>query len=129
MLSRARRLHLGAMLLLVAAIAIGCGGQEGESVAEHATDAADAVKEHAAGAADAVKEHGEAAMVQVLAAADAADGSKDKVVAKCGGCKLGMDGSADHALKVKDYEMHFCSADCKSHFAENTEKAVMALKK
>ena len=119
MLSRARRLQLGGLLILVAAVAWGCGSQEGESAAGHA---ADAVKEQGSAVA-------QAAMVQILAAADAADGSEDKVVSKCAGCKLGMDGSADYTLKVKEYEMHFCGADCKSHFAEDTEKAVMAMKK
>ena len=64
----------------------------------------------------------------MLAAADLADGSEDKIIAKCAGCKLGMDGNADFALTVEDYEMHFCGADCKAHFAEDTEQAVMALK-
>ena len=40
MLSRARRLHLGGLLLLVMAIAVGCGGQEAEPSAEELAAAA-----------------------------------------------------------------------------------------
>ncbi len=63
-----------------------------------------------------------------LAKADAVDGKTDKVVAKCAACSLGMDGSAEHELAVKDYKMHFCSADCKKSFEADPEKSVMAMK-
>jgi hypothetical protein len=118
MLTRVRRIHLGGLLFFVMLIALGCSGQEGETANEQA-EAADAQ------GGDAVAQ---AEILTILAAADAADGTEDKVVSKCAGCKLGMDGSADYALTVENYEMHFCGADCKSHFADDTEKAVMALK-
>ena len=51
-----------------------------------------------------------------LAKADAADGSEDRVVGKCAGCALHMDGSADHPLEVAEYTLHLCSADCKKGF-------------
>jgi len=63
----------------------------------------------------------------MLAAADKVDGTEDKVVSKCGGCALGMDGSHDHALKVGDYEMHFCSEYCQKVFEKDTEGSVMGL--
>ena len=118
MLSRARRMHLGGLLFFVMAIAVGCGGQESD------TPAADVSHETESGG-DAVAQ---SAMMTILASADNADGTADKVVSKCAGCKLGMDGSADYALTVEGYEMHFCGADCKSHFADDTKNAVMALK-
>ncbi len=63
-----------------------------------------------------------------LAKADLADGKEDKVVSKCGACDLGMDGSADHALTVSGYTLHFCSAGCRSHFEEDTSNAIVAMK-
>ena len=63
------------------------------------------------------------ALEAVLAAADHVDGEDDKVVKRCAGCKLGMDGSEEHALAVADYTLHFCSADCKQAFAEDAEQA------
>lgn len=124
MLTRARRIHLGGLLFFVMVIALGCGGQEGETAQEH-PETADAHAEAAdAHAADATAQ---SEIVAILAKADAADGSEDKVVSKCAGCKLRMEGSADYALTVENYEMHFCGTDCKSHFEDDTEKAVMAL--
>ena len=122
MLSRTRILPLGGLLFLVMAIAVGCGGQEGDTA--HQAEAAGSQAAEAHGGDQAV--HTE--MMTILAAADAADGTEDKVVAKCAGCKLGMDGSADYALNVEQYEMHFCGTDCKSRFAEDTEQSVMAMK-
>jgi hypothetical protein len=43
-----------------------------------------------------------------LAKADTADGTTDKIVHKCAGCALGMDGKADHAVKVGEYTLHLC---------------------
>lgn len=62
-----------------------------------------------------------------LAKADAIDGSTDKVVTKCGGCALRMDGSDKHAINVSGYTMHFCSAKCKTEFSKDTIQSVMAL--
>ncbi|MBL8755165.1 MAG: hypothetical protein JNK15_17810 [Planctomycetes bacterium] len=47
-----------------------------------------------------------------LAAADKKDGKEDKVVHKCAGCALHMDGDAKFALKVGGYDMHFCKDAC-----------------
>lgn len=62
-----------------------------------------------------------------LLLADRHDGSEDKVVARCGGCALHMDGSAAHALTVGDYQMHFCSDFCQKTFADKPEESVLAL--
>ena len=62
-----------------------------------------------------------------LALADQVDGTKDGVVARCAGCMLGMDGSADHALQVGDFQMRFCSDVCRGLFAEDVQKSVMAM--
>ncbi len=62
-----------------------------------------------------------------LAKADALDGTADKVVTKCASCALGMDGSAEHSVKVLDYTMHFCTEGCAKTFAEDTTKSVLAM--
>jgi len=51
-----------------------------------------------------------------LQAADAADGTKDHVVAKCAVCGLAMDGTSEHVSRYAGYELHFCSSECKETF-------------
>jgi YHS domain-containing protein len=51
-----------------------------------------------------------------LEAADAADGVKDHVVAKCAVCGLGMDGTAEHVSRYGGYELRFCSRECRETF-------------
>ncbi len=68
-----------------------------------------------------------AAMAVKLDLADKVDGTEDKVVHKCAGCSLGMDGKKEMALQVGDYEMHFCKDACLAKFKDDTEKAVTAL--
>lgn len=63
----------------------------------------------------------------MLAAADAQDGAPDKVVAKCAGCALSMDGKAEHVLAVGDYDLRFCSAQCRANFAPQAAEKVLAL--
>lgn len=67
------------------------------------------------------------AILAKLTAADAVDGTTDKVVGKCAGCALGMDGSPDHKLEMEGYAMHFCSAGCKDGFSADTAKKVLAM--
>jgi len=72
---------------------------------------------------------GEALSAEVeanLAKADAIDGKTDHVVSKCGMCALRMAGSDAHVTKLGDYELHFCSDDCKESFDENPTGAVLA---
>ncbi len=61
----------------------------------------------------------------VLAAADAADGTTDHVVARCAVCGLGMDGVAEHAATFEGYTLYFCSAECRESFEANP-KAILA---
>ena len=69
-----------------------------------------------------------AAVVAILAKADAVDGKTDKVISKCAACALGMDGSAEHALTMHEYKMHFCSAGCKTKYEKEGDKAIMSMK-
>ena len=107
-----RTLATVAMAMLVMAGLSGCA----EKAGEHAEEA----KSHAAKAVST------AANAQ-LALADQVDGTEDKVVHNCAGCKLAMAGKADHALQVGDYAMHFCTEPCKEGFAEDVEKSLLAL--
>ena len=115
------------LILIAVAPLVGCGHEAGDHVAAAHDKIADAV--HGADAAPeldpAAKQE---AIAKVLAAADALDGETDNVVAKCPGCKLAMDGKAEHAAQVGDYELHFCSASCAEHFTEDTETSLLALK-
>lgn len=63
-----------------------------------------------------------------LAAADAYDGSPDKVVGKCAVCRLGMDGTADHVIKAHGYTLRFCKAGCKTKFGKDVDKSILTLK-
>jgi YHS domain-containing protein len=62
-----------------------------------------------------------------LAKADAFDGKVDKVVTKCLGCGLGMDGKKELAATTAGYTLYLCSAHCKSEFEKDPNKAVLAL--
>ncbi|MEW6744827.1 MAG: hypothetical protein AB1486_18895 [Planctomycetota bacterium] len=62
-----------------------------------------------------------------LGAADAFDGATDKVVSKCPGCALGMDGVAANSVKVGDYALHFCSAECAASFQKDAKTHLAAL--
>ncbi len=39
-----------------------------------------------------------------------------------------MDGTKEHALKVGEYTLLFCSEDCKQTFAKNLQKSVLNIK-
>jgi hypothetical protein len=67
------------------------------------------------------------ALLEKLSAADELDGVADRVVSKCGGCALTMDGSEENVLEVAGYEMRFCSKECKDKFARNPEDTVLTL--
>ncbi len=107
-----------AVLLVVCSVSAGCESKES------ATPKAPAAKKPAAAQKPAA---GATAVVAKLAAADALDGKVDKIVTRCGGCKLGMDGKAELAFETHGYKMLFCNPGCKKRFAEDTEKEVLAL--
>ncbi len=60
-----------------------------------------------------------AKVTEGLKIADAADGTEDKVVHKCAGCSLGMDGNKAHTITHQGYELHMCSAACKSKYEKD----------
>lgn len=64
----------------------------------------------------------------ILVKADALDGTTDKIVSKCAGCGLSMDGDPAHAAKVGEFTLHLCSVECKADFEKDATKAVLALK-
>ena len=99
---------------------VGCGhhGHDRDAAAEGAEPAF----EEAAAIVEVSPE-----MEAVLARADLADGTEDHVVAKCSGCGLAMDGSADHVLNVGEYELHFCSDSCQGRVENDVTGALMAL--
>ena len=67
------------------------------------------------------------AALAALPAADAADGTVDKVVARCASCGLGMDGDPAHSSTIGDYEFHSCSASCKDNLEGNADPVVARL--
>lgn len=101
----------------------GCSkdSQSTEKSGTAAGDVAGAVETAAAEAA------ADPAVVAKLTAADALDGTVDGVVSRCAGCSLGMDGSDKHALTVGAHKMHFCSDHCRSTFAKDVTKGILAL--
>ena len=108
-------MRLGVWIVPVAfvlgALTAGCGGE----------------KPGDAGKASGLAELGPEEVL-ILVAADKGDGQEDKVVANCGGCALGMLGRAEHSLTAGDYEMHFCSEDCKTRFGANLVASIQGLK-
>lgn len=119
------------ILSVAAAVALltGCGaGDDAGAAADHAAAAADQAAEAATSAEHvAVTVAATPAMTAVLVKADQADGAEDHIVAKCPGCALAMEGSADHAMEVGDYSLHFCSDSCKDRFGENAAQAILEL--
>ena len=116
MLAGSNRGWIVGLGLLCCVAVVGCGG--GEQTAE-----AEVAAEEAAPAV-AVEE---LTLEARLARADAADGQTDQVVQRCAACKLGMQGSADHAVQFGGYEWHFCSEGCAHEFEANPEEVVLAL--
>ena len=68
------------------------------------------------------------AVADKLAKADAADGAVDKVVSKCAGCGLAMNGKKEITATTAGYTLHFCSESCKRQFEKDPARAVMAMK-
>jgi hypothetical protein len=65
--------------------------------------------------------------VAKLAAADALDGAVDKVVHRCAGCMLGMDGKAEFPLQVQDYTLHLCKQGCLDRLKADPAKEIAGL--
>lgn len=97
------------VLLVVLFAFVGCG--DSASVNAPAAPAAQNASVNAVASSPKVAE--------ALKTADAADGTEDKVVHKCAGCALSMDGSEKHTIEVDGYALHMCSSMCKTHFEKD----------
>ena len=116
-----RLFNCGVCSLASIVLVVGAAGCSKEKAPETTTPTAD-VAEPAK--SDAVPQ---TEMEAKLAKADLLDGKADKIVTRCAGCALKMDGKSDHALKVLDYTLHFCTERCANTFAEDTTKSVLAM--
>ncbi len=130
--SKAVRYLLILMLsVLITATLTGCGGGETTDVESTAGEMAAEAEEAVEGAMEetgeaVATELSEAALV-MLAKADALDGAKDMIVAKCAGCALAMEGNAEYAAHLGEYELHFCSEECKTKFNESPVESLVAM--
>ena len=115
-----RIISISALLTAGLVTMIGCGSQDA------APPAGDSQPQEAVSQTPAEVEV-TPEMTEILAKADALDTNTDKTVTLCAACKLGMDGSADHALAVGEYTMHFCSELCRQSFDENLAQAILAI--
>ena len=123
-----RSRYVSVLFLSVAVLTFaGCAGENQEPAAEAEMAAETADIASAEAAEIVISEANMEAVLTVLAAADGVDGVEDGVIAKCPGCSLMMEGSADHAMTVADHELHFCSDSCRDRFAENAEASLIAL--
>jgi len=77
-------------------------------------------------ATDPIANTPSAAALAILAKADAADGTVDKVVSKCLVCVLEMEGKPEHSTAYGEYTLHLCSAYCKESFTKEPEKTLLA---
>jgi hypothetical protein len=124
--------RLAGVLIIVALTAVVSGCKKDEPPAD--TQEPQARAESDAGATadakDAAKDEANtsAEVEAKLAAADAVDGNVDKIIAKCPGCSLGMDGSSKHPFETAGYTLHFCAAGCKEQFTKDATKSILALK-
>ncbi len=98
---------------------LGCGGSKVATTEEPQPTQAEPAAEPAAPAA--------AGEAELLAMADEADGTVDRVIGKCAVCGLAMDGSADHATYYKEYSFHLCSSHCKETFDHDPAAVVARL--
>lgn len=109
-------LLLGAALMMVA-----CGGGDAETVA----DAKPTQVETPGGGEDLTTN---ATIMATLNAADAFDGTADKVISKCASCALMMDGKPEMKADVAGFEMHFCSAPCQDSYKNDAKGRLETLK-
>jgi hypothetical protein len=130
MMSNSRRSIISGILAIVLLVVLtaGCGtAPQEEEAAVEASPPGEAAVETSPRAEAGPDLDADPAMLAKLEAADALDGSTDKVVSRCPGCALRMEGDADYALDVHGYELHFCSDDCRDGFSEKVEEALLAL--
>jgi len=111
-------------MLQIFLVLMACG--TGDSVVPAESPTAPAAVS-APAAATAISVSTDATATEALKVADAADGTEDGVAHKCAGCALGMDGNADHALKVDETTLHLCSAMCKEYFSKDVASNLATL--
>ncbi len=115
--------YLAAAFVLITLV--GCGKEE------PATRDTEAKAKQAAGLVQEKAAEGEAeiqaAVLAKLALADELDGTADKIIKRCPGCGLKMDGKSEHATEVSGYTIHFCSASCQDEFAKDLTKSILDL--
>lgn len=130
----------GLVVAVVLMCVAGCGKEEPtktetvakpETVAETETAAKTETETAAEGLTGLVEETVAAGKAELtaqltakLAEADKLDGKTDKIIEKCPGCGLKMDGKSEHALEVSGYTMHFCGASCQQEFAKDPTKSI-----
>ena len=139
MLTRLNYLRVCGLIAAVVLMCVaGCGKDEAaepeaavQPAAAVETEAAAETESAAEGLAGAVKEAVEAGAAELsaqltakLAEADKLDGDADKVIKKCPGCGLKMDGKSEHAFKVEGYTIHFCEAACMEEFTKDLAKSI-----
>jgi hypothetical protein len=112
MLNLNSRKVFATLCLFALCLVIGCSGSKGVPESGDSSAAAD----------------NSAALQAALAKADAADGTVDKVISKCVTCRLTMDGKPEHSVAYGEYTVQLCSPECEKTFANDPEKALLALK-
>ncbi|QDV89549.1 hypothetical protein RAS2_06190 [Phycisphaerae bacterium RAS2] len=118
-----RRGVIAFTLLMLGAGVVGCDKQPAAS-SNTAAAPADAAAPTPGHAPTANRE----TLLAKLASADAFDGKTDKVVSKCAGCALGMDGSEKYTVQFEGYSLHLCNDACRKQFASDTVNAVLAMR-
>ena len=114
-----------ALALLCSLALIGCGGATSDHADAEVAEVAEVAEKVENVAPDALEVTPELAVI--LAAADGADGETDHVVSQCTNCALAMEGVAEHATTVGDYELYFCSEGCLKDFSSKSEQRLLAL--
>jgi len=99
----------------------GCGKEEA------ATKDTEAKAKEAAGLVTGQAATDEAAVLAKLALADELDGTADKIIKRCPGCGLKMDGKSEHATEVSGYTIYFCSGSCQEEFAKDLTQSILFL--
>ena len=99
----------------------GCGKEEA------ATKDTEAKANEAAGLVTGQAATDEAAVLAKLALADELDGTADKIIKRCPGCGLKMDGKSEHATEVSGYTIYFCSGSCQEEFAKDLTQSILFL--
>lgn len=65
--------------------------------------------------------------LEILAMADAHDGTIDHVVEDCATCKLHMKGREEYSATLSDYTLHLCTDRCRQTLASDPEKVLASL--